>query len=432
MSYMKTKNSDIGGVTIIKNYIETVKDLPKITVVDAPCGKGKTEYAIQYMKDNIEDKRFMFITPYLNEVSRIIKNIPSFKEPTTDNGKKKWQSIRDLLISGENIVSTHSLFLNFNDDIKDLIISNGYTLILDEVVNCVESLGAGKDALNLLIENELISVDSETHLIKWNDDKPLLEVNREFTKYQQAIKSRDCYEIRNSAILWTIDPSVFVMFKEVFILTYLFSGQQQRYLFDACGIKWDVKQVIPTEDTQDNVYPNIIYKLTSNYKYDMSIYKDLINIYNGKLNSIGENTSLSSSWYYKANKSKLKHVENFMNNYFKNINKSKAKDRIWTIQEDYRTKIQSVYSKQHVAINCRGTNDYQSIHNLAYMSNRFMNPMTKAFFTDICKVRVFDDEWALSELIQWVFRSGVRNDEKINLYLPSKRMRDLLEGWMVR
>ena len=38
--------------------------------------------------------------------------------------------------------------------------------------------------------------------------------------------------------------------------------------------------------------------------------------------------------------------------------------------------------------------------------------------------------FALSELIQWVWRSQIRDGKPIKLYLPSKRMRQLFQSWM--
>jgi hypothetical protein len=33
-------------------------------------------------------------------------------------------------------------------------------------------------------------------------------------------------------------------------------------------------------------------------------------------------------------------------------------------------------------------------------------------------------------MLQWIFRSAVRDEKEIWLYIPSKRMRDLLVEWM--
>ena len=45
-------------------------------------------------------------------------------------------------------------------------------------------------------------------------------------------------------------------------------------------------------------------------------------------------------------------------------------------------------------------------------------------------IRVEEDQYALSELIQWIFRSALRDNKEITLYIPSKRMRKLLENWI--
>lgn len=45
-------------------------------------------------------------------------------------------------------------------------------------------------------------------------------------------------------------------------------------------------------------------------------------------------------------------------------------------------------------------------------------------------VNIDEETWALSELIQWLFRSTIREENEINLYIPSKRMRSLLQEWL--
>ena len=40
------------------------------------------------------------------------------------------------------------------------------------------------------------------------------------------------------------------------------------------------------------------------------------------------------------------------------------------------------------------------------------------------------DLWALSNMIQFVFRSRLRKGEPINLYVPSRRRRELFKRWL--
>ncbi len=38
--------------------------------------------------------------------------------------------------------------------------------------------------------------------------------------------------------------------------------------------------------------------------------------------------------------------------------------------------------------------------------------------------------WALSEMLQWLWRGTIRVDEKMEVYIPSKRMRGMLREWL--
>tara|TARA_B100000963_G_scaffold245810_1_gene215189 strand:- start:274 stop:444 length:171 start_codon:yes stop_codon:yes gene_type:complete len=42
----------------------------------------------------------------------------------------------------------------------------------------------------------------------------------------------------------------------------------------------------------------------------------------------------------------------------------------------------------------------------------------------------FDNACALTELIQWVWKSRVRKGQPITVYLSSPRMRQLMEEWL--
>lgn len=64
-----------------------------------------------------------------------------------------------------------------------------------------------------------------------------------------------------------------------------------------------------------------------------------------------------------------------------------------------------------------------------YVINRYLNPFYKHFFEQR-DIEIDEDNYALSELLQWIWRSAIRNGEEINLYIPSQRMRELLEGFL--
>ena len=81
-----------------------------------------------------------------------------------------------------------------------------------------------------------------------------------------------------------------------------------------------------------------------------------------------------------------------------------------------------------VTLVTRGTNDYAHCSHLIYLYDQHMNPYVARWLED--NSRAFDDAYALTELIQWVWRSRVRKGQPITLYLPNPRMRRLMEEWL--
>ena len=103
---------------------------------------------------------------------------------------------------------------------------------------------------------------------------------------------------------------------------------------------------------------------------------------------------------------------------------------MWTTFNDYKSKLKGKgYTKGFVPCNSRATNQYSNKKNCAYVINRYLNPFYQAFF-DNRNIKVDQDKYALSEMLQWIWRSAVRNGKSINLYIPSQRMRELLINFL--
>ncbi len=136
--------------------VENTRNLTNIHVLDAVMGSGKTSATINYMKEH-SDKRYIYITPYLDEDTRIATECRelNFVEPNKMYGGEfgsKLRHVRDLIGHGMNIASTHSLFLNFTPDIIELIKNQGYILIIDEAINILaECIGVHKTDLTDLV-----------------------------------------------------------------------------------------------------------------------------------------------------------------------------------------------------------------------------------------------------------------------------------------
>ena len=104
--------------------------------------------------------------------------------------------------------------------------------------------------------------------------------------------------------------------------------------------------------------------------------------------------------------------------------------RMWGVYKDYIPALRgNGYSTKHVTFNERATNKYKDRTDLAYLVNLFMNTGLKNFYAKH-GVDANNDDYALSVMVQWIWRSAIRDGKEINLYLPSSRMRRLLMNWM--
>lgn len=394
----------------------------KITVVDSIMGKGKTSWAIQHM--NQTENKFIFITPFLDEVKRIKDSCvqKKFREPI-NFGEGKQDNFHHLLSNNDNIVSTHALFRMSTDVTRELINCGEYTLILDEVMDVIEQVHLKKDDLPSMIELGLVRL--ENNLLVWNEDK--MDYDGKYNDIKIMCINNSLIMVNNTILMWSFPVNVFNSFKEVYILTYKFYSQIQRYYYDLYDVNYEYKTV---EKNENNYY---LIDKDLKIKENVQHLKEKINILsNDKINNVGENEyALSSTWFKKDdNEELIKLLKKNITNYFINKMKAKGKDILWTTFKDSKNSLSGKgYSKSFISCNIRATNEYSDRHYLTYCLNVFLNPIVSQFFINN-GVKIDEEGYALSEMIQWIWRSAIRNNEEINVYIPSSRMRKLLEEYL--
>lgn len=401
-------------------------------VVDSIMGSGKSQGAIAYINAHPEWK-FIVATPYLAEIERFIKGCPKhkFKQPVRDEEAKrnKTVSLSWLLDNKENIVMTHTLFMLQEQETEEKY--KGYHLIVDESpekpifeiedITPLESDFLLSKCISLK-ENGDASWTAP-YIPRYEDIKNLCDKGRlkGYVAESEDKISRGIFEI--------FPPNSFEYFEEVVLLTYLFKGQIFKGYLDMSNIKYDYWYVgHPREGG---------YCLTPEPQpFQKFNYKELIHIYGAdgkeKMNDIGRGYySLSRSWYEASKDERLEELSTNLYNYFHNVVKAKRKERLWTTFKQYKTIIgnKGHYAKNFLVCNTRATNDYRERTKLAYLANRFMIPSYSILFTRndvIIDNRLF----ALQEMLQWIWRSAIRDGKPIEIYIPSERMRSLLMQWL--
>ena len=157
--------------------------------------------------------------------------------------------------------------------------------------------------------------------------------------------------------------------------------------------------------------------------------RNSLTVYEGLCNGIGdERTALSVGWYGKNPKLLAKLRTSCMS--VKRRFKASGKNALFTCWKDKKAKVVPAgLSKAWIAHNTRATNEYRHKRKLFYLVNRFIKPPVQNYLK--AEGYPIDEEvFALSELIQWVCRSRIRNNKSVDLYLPSSRMRRVLKDFI--
>jgi len=387
----------------------------KITAFDRLPGAGKTTNWVENIRNN-PTRKFIYITPFLDEVSRIKKELPSFKEPIASKGKgKKQQHFLELIKQGSNIVSTHSLFKELQID--DYSLLNDYVCIMDEVLSVVELIDIKKRDVLMLFNDGIITTDNNIVSIL---DTDYNQSNGEFYERLQRTKYGNVTFTDRESLVWLFDINIFLSFDKVVILTYQYIDSMLDYYFRL-------------HNTTVTVISGGLEKAV------IRTTAKLIDVYEGRYNTIGSKgkhirTKLSKSWYLKARKANPKALQTISNNtrsFFRTYCKVDSSKALYAVFKDFKEDVKPLkYADSNIAINARATNDYREVTAIAYLANRFMNPMLVHFFQD-AGIIVNQDAFALSELLQLLWRGCIRDDKEMKVFIPSKRMRDLLKNWML-
>lgn len=399
--------------------------MSKIKIIDSIMGSGKTESIINKINSSNKDENFIYITPYLDECNRIKNSCKHkyFIEPDEIKMGTKTRHFKNLASKGYNIVSTHSLFKGADEELLEILNAQNYTLILDEVLDVVEPLKISKKDLKEILER-YAHVDKDTNELVWDD----LEYFGNHIEVKNMAINGSLIVINGVILLWNFPVDIFKAFKEVYLLTYLFDYQIQKYYYDYYDIEFE-KYSLDRIDGKNTI---VDYGKSNFEKDKICNIGKLINIYDGKLNNIGDNdNSLSKSWFEKNKNSVIMNsLKRNIYTYFKTNTKTKSKVNGWATFKDYENLLAGDgYTRGFIPLNMRASNKYNHKTSLAYITNRYMNPFVKQMFINK-GINVNENLWALSEMLQWLWRGAIRVDEKMEVYIPSKRMREMLQEWL--
>lgn len=389
-----------------------------IKVVDSIMGSGKSTWARDYINAHPE-MRFLYVTPFLKEVEKVLLQCSShsFFQPKDTISKRA--DIMRLFKEGANIVTTHELFksLDLTQSDMDMISRHGYTLILDEALETIEVLKTSKDDTQSILER--YAEVNEDGRVCWIAPK----YEGAFKTIKSLVKEGTLRYFNNSVLMWQFPIQTLCTFKDVYILTFL---------FEACHLKCDL-DVNSIQYQYHYIRDGKLLAGREDLSREKQELKMLLKICDSqKLNAIGdEENAFSKSWGKRArHNGNWKKAKNNTRNFFESICHAHSDNVLWScFSEDKKRVSPKGFLKGFCACNSKATNEYSDRTCLAYLVNVYENPYLLHWYHDH-NIEINPSKYALSQLLQWIWRSAIRNGEEVQLYLPSARMRRILQNWL--
>lgn len=390
-------------------------------IIDSIMGSGKTTWAINYM-NRCPQRRFIFATPFLKEDARIKKGCSTLHFVEPDGTFSKMSDLKKLVAEGKNIATTHALLGQWIPSAKDTdnLRKWNYTLILDEaieVVQPVQQLNA--EDLSILCAG-LIEIDNGTSKVNWIAEN----CPQRYRDIEKLARAGRLYICRDSQLLDIMPAEIFKTMPNLIIMTFLFEASHLCSYMRMHGMLWqkayicDGRLCLGEADLSEK-------------KREL---KSLISLYDGKYNQCGEERRALSAtfWASSQNMAQRHQIVRNIRSFFLTFCGARANQCMWAVFKDKsgsRCNVVMGFKKAFVPFNARATNEYRDRTCLAYAVNVYDNPMILAWLHDHGQ-RPDGNLFALSAMIQWIWRSAVRNGLRVQLYLPSRRMRNILLDWL--
>ncbi len=425
-----------------------------IKVCDAIMGSGKTSAAIYYMVEH-PDRKYMYVAPRLSEDDRIVKSCPALRFCTPDDEDRddvtKLSDLKALMHRGRNVAITHALFALCDDNVCGLMKEHGYTLIIDEVVNILSEAKLTQKDIEAMITNGFASVDKDGY-VTVAPDYVGGEHGDAFRATLNLARSHKLFLCgRQKYFTWVVSDRMLRAAEEVYVLTYKFEKSSMIRLLKGSGLEYSKIHV--DSDGAGHFWFTDQLSYIPSYVGHLSELIKIVDI--PRLNGIGNDPfALSKSWWEKQWK-EYKHLADYdhktktyqdtelskntpmgimrrnIYSYFMYEHRDiPAEDKLcggFKITEDCIKR--KGFLDSFLVFNATAINDYGNRHFLAYPVNVFL-PRELTYYYKEVNMPAKEEDFALTSMIQWIWRSAIRNGEPIELYLPSARMRRILTEWI--
>lgn len=403
---------------------------------------------------------YLVVVPLLTECDRVITSTQTrgitFEQPEPEtlaefdaNGDevvttRKINALRRLLTEGANIVTTHAMFDTLAQVAEEGLLDH-YHIHIDEVLSVIDAnfKVAPKAWDRLFIKAGLCTVDDLTRQViptqEWHEECADLE-DHVHLKFYKAASSGRLFNIHGGYNVAVMPEKLLKVGLSLTIYTYKAEGSIMYAYLKRLGLNprhdhgpasieeqfvrqsrelITVKSIPSLSNLKFSFTDQTDQKEGQPSEYDRLVPKALAALAQRPLRDVPKENILltcpKDKWFAEGKVPKV--------------------DRNGNEVERYKpgpyargSRLQGRTGRVHWLPNTtRGTNDFKHATHLIYLYNQHLNPNILRF---LGADQVSNNDYALTELIQWVWRSQIRDKKPITVYLPCRRMRNLFLCWL--
>jgi hypothetical protein len=419
-------------------------------------GSGKTYSTLKELSPDVQT---LFVSERLTTAKDAAKDCPHLQEVKSKPTKGK--HLHQMLSEGKSCVCTHKLFRELSYDTVKLIADMEVHCVIDENLDStIEIQGVPGDdksahpylapgVRQMLSALGVLQIDEKTKMVSWDTSK--------FPAPTDCGIMESIYKwAENGVLYWyptrEADLSGFVVtafpvkilaaFKSVSILCYGFKGLALEGYMNLFKIPYVFDDRFLENEAAELEY----LKSRINILDECPLYK--------YLDAEGEKAPLSMSktcWDERITDDRAKTIGLKVQSYMQQ-HKLKAKDSLWTVYEDHRSRVAKGFTvrllnnycdknikdarkgtvKTFASWNLKGTNEYKDRSFMVHLCTPNVNEDLWRFF-DSRDIKLDRGAYTLEMARQWIMRGIARDKnskEVMTCMIASKKVRDLLKAWL--
>ena len=414
-----------------------------------------TTNTCKWMEQNNHKYKFFYISPLLDEVrdgGRIQQACPTtrFVAPMTKeedlksdvgkqkgiSSKRKIDNLLELLKIGANITCTHSLYLSMTDDHFKEMEKHQYVLIIDEELGMIDDYKSySSPDVKSLQKLGCVEIQGSDGMLVWKNDEvtEFDDITHRYHSFKRHVENEMIYVSKRDANIFVCQLPIrlITVAKRCIILTYMFNGN---VLSSFLKLKGLVHQKF------DDVTINTVCK--------KDIMKN-IKLWIPKHPKWRKEMKLSVTAYHNMSTQDLKHISNYILAVTKDCGATDydtmftfPKDRCNLSENKLKTKIKpkglvdtDIKQKSNpesicwISSSTRATNKFKHKKCVIHAYDRYPNQSVSSYLQDF-NFPVDRDVFAISEMLQWIWRSRIRDNKSIDLAILSPRMQLLFLNWL--